>query len=186
MMLETVSGFKINPVDPDPELITIKDIAWSLSRIARFAGHTITAIPYSVAQHSCFVASLIEQDGYNKNVVMFGLLHDAAESLIGDIPSPIKKIPELKSVIDPIEQRLLDVIYQKFMARLPTNDEWEIVKFYDKKAQFIEAYNFMYSRGRDWVGRENYDIDLVDLQEFPEPIVSTAAYELFLKQFGEQ
>lgn len=180
-MLETVSGNSIDPANPDPDLINIKDIAWSLSRIARFAGHTITAIPYNVAQHSCFVASLIKNEGYNANVVQFGLLHDAAESFIGDIPSPIKKIPELKTVIDEIENKLLAVIYNKFVGRQPTEDEWEIVKFFDKKAQFIEAYNFMNSRGRNWEGRERYDIDLVDLQKFPQPITSTEAYYEFLK-----
>jgi hypothetical protein len=58
--LETVNGNIINPCNPDPNAIDIHDIAWALSRMPRFAGHTITEIPYTVAQHSIYVSEILE------------------------------------------------------------------------------------------------------------------------------
>lgn len=59
--IETVSGIQVDVANPDPSTINIVDIAWGLSRQARFAGHTITDIPYSVAQHSVYVSELVER-----------------------------------------------------------------------------------------------------------------------------
>ena len=61
MVLETVSGRFINPTDPQASDIDLRDIAWGLSRVARFGGHTITEVQYNVAQHSIYVAVLMEK-----------------------------------------------------------------------------------------------------------------------------
>jgi 5'-deoxynucleotidase YfbR-like HD superfamily hydrolase len=185
IVLETVSGKLIDPNNIDPTLIDINDIGWSLSRINRFSGHTVTTIPYSVAQHCVFVAEMLEEAGHNKHIVTFGLLHDAAEYAIGDIPSPVKKIPELQAVIDPIEERILNAIYVKFVGSAPTSHDWSIVKYYDKRAQFIEAYTFMSSRGLNWIGRGKHDISLIDIQSFPEPVPAIDAYQAFINKFNE-
>lgn len=58
--IETVTGRQIDLSNPNVSDISVEDIAWGLSRQARFAGHTITDIPYSVAQHSCYVADLVK------------------------------------------------------------------------------------------------------------------------------
>ncbi len=58
---ETVSGRYVDVVDPQPDTITVYDIAWSLSRQARFAGHTMCETVWNVAQHSLFVESLLSQ-----------------------------------------------------------------------------------------------------------------------------
>jgi hypothetical protein len=57
---ETVSGRYVDVVNPDPRTIVISDIAWSLSRQARFAGHTSSEEIWSVAQHSLFVEFLVQ------------------------------------------------------------------------------------------------------------------------------
>lgn len=57
-MLETVSGNLIDFDNPTFDSIQFDDFAWAISRIPRFAGHTITVIPYNVAQHCVFVAEL--------------------------------------------------------------------------------------------------------------------------------
>ena len=95
--LETVSGRKVDVVNPDPATIDITDIAWALSPMPRFSGHSIPYIPYSVAQHSIQVAKDLASLG--PLVQLYGLLHDAAEAYINDLPSPVKHIPEIHSVI---------------------------------------------------------------------------------------
>jgi hypothetical protein len=78
--ITTVSGKVINLIDPDPSLIDIEDIAHHLALINRYNG--ATRVPYSVAQHSVYVAQITGN--------LEGLLHDAKEYAIGDMTTPVK------------------------------------------------------------------------------------------------
>jgi hypothetical protein len=176
--LETVSGRKINITDPDPEMIDISDIAWALSRMPRFNGHSIPYVSYSVAQHSIQVMKELAQ--YGERVQLLGLLHDAAEAYITDMPSPVKHIPEIHAVIKRLEDRIMNTIYQSLKIDPPSEEEERLVKQADKIQQAVEAYNFMYSRGHDW---NLPKVSFKKLQEFEEPMVSTVTYDLFLKYF---
>lgn len=206
MCIETVSGKLVNPANPDPNNIELNDIAWSLSRIPRFAGHTITEVPYNVAQHSIYVSELLEklfkdpgsltgdieimQAAYRvtvsndsvRTVCAKALLHDAHEAYFGDIPSPIKKIPELRPTFKAIEAKLDSAIFMKLGLTPTSEDEYAIIKFCDKLAQAIEGYQYMPSRGRNWVLPEP---TLVRLQEFPAPLAPLRSYELFLERYSE-
>lgn len=203
--IETVSGNLVNPTNPDPEAISLHDIAWSLSRIPRFAGHTITGVAYNVAQHSVYVAELlerfvedpysIEEFGeqyfhlveiavewkYDKNAnLLKGLLHDAHEAYIGDIPSPIKKIPELRPTIKLIESKLDHAILTHFKLSDTTEEDKALIKFCDLIAQAIEGYQFMPSRGRNWVLPKP---SLIDIQQFSQPETSINSYKAFIEKF---
>lgn len=95
--------------------INIYDIAHSLARICRFNGHTVKH--YSVAQHSVHVSDALEtyyKDDHpdRLDALKWGLLHDAAEAYIGDIPRPIKKL--LGQTIVDIETDLLMKIAERF------------------------------------------------------------------------
>lgn len=203
MMIETVSGKRVNVTCPDKNDIALDDIAWALSRIPRFAGHTITEIPYNVAQHSVYVASLAEgiltgslvitlpedikksvrdiiSHGYNSSVLIKAQLHDAHEAYTGDIPSPIKKIPELRDTFKLIEMRLDHAIFSKFELTELTNDEKILIKFCDKLAQAIEGYQFMPSRGKDWNLPKP---SLLMLQKFPAPTSPTESYKNFISHY---
>ena len=57
---ETATGKYVDVVNPSPEDIDVHDIAWALSRQARFAGHTLSEEIWSVAQHSVFVMRLVD------------------------------------------------------------------------------------------------------------------------------
>jgi len=61
VIIETASGTMLDVVNPDPQSINIHDIAWTLSRLPRFGGHTTTAQAFNVAQHSIYVSTLVEQ-----------------------------------------------------------------------------------------------------------------------------
>jgi len=184
--IETVSGRFVDPENPTPEDLIIDDMAWALSRTSRFAGHTITTVPYNNAQHSVFVADMIDKsEDFTSDLVMFGLLHDAAECYVGDLPSPIKRIVGLKEHFDRIENNLLNMIYEKYVGRLPSKEEWEVVKKYDARACQVEAYTFMNSRGlaKQWGARQN--IGLIELQTFSQPESSITSYNKFINKFNE-
>ena len=59
-------------------------IAVSLSRINRWNGNT--SRPYSVAEHSIRVARILPA-----GLKLAGLIHDAAEAFVGDLPYPIRQ-----------------------------------------------------------------------------------------------
>lgn len=174
--LETVSGKKIDVTNPAPETIDITDIAWSLSRMPRFSGHSIPYIPYSVAQHCIQVAKELAPHG--PRIQLHGLLHDAAEAYINDLPSPVKHIPEIHAVISKLEDSLMLTIYSAIGIEPPTVEEERIVKIADKNQQAVEAYNFMYSRGSDW---NLPKVSFKKLQEFEQPLTSIKAYDSFLE-----
>jgi len=82
--IQTISGRKFPLAEPDPNQIDIEDIAHALSMLCRFNGHCTQF--YSVAEHSVHVSHEINDD-----LALAGLLHDAAEAYLGDVPSPLKK-----------------------------------------------------------------------------------------------
>lgn len=195
MYLETVTGKFINITDPTDEQIDIEDIAWGLSRVSRFAGQTITKVPYNVAQHSVLalkiVIKLLPQVGIQPNspqgrkIQLMTLLHDAAEAYMGDIPSPVKKHPTIKEEFKNLEYGLLSKIYKKFRLDVPLEEERILIKQADMLALAIEAHAFMVSRGRHELWGELPSVSLVELQDFDEPMDSTSAYEYFMDCFKD-
>jgi hypothetical protein len=79
--ITTFSGVLFRPLLPNPDDIRIADIAHALSQQYRFAGHTRTF--YSVAEHSVRVSLLCRPDD-----ALWGLLHDASEAFLTDVPAP--------------------------------------------------------------------------------------------------
>lgn len=195
MILETVTGKLIDPENPQVDQIDIEDIAWGLSRISRFCGHTITPIPYNVAQHSILVADRVlsqiddfgqefcEANGLNTATVLKALLHDASEVYTGDVPSPIKKIPALYTVFKKLEFDLMETIYAKFNLPADGGFERSVIKEADKWAQKVEAHAFMPSRGVHW--EDMPSVTLEELQNFEHPLPAIESYRLFKNRFNE-
>ena len=90
--MQIFTGKKFWPLDPKSEEVDIKDIAHSLAFQCRFNGHSNYF--YSIAQHSVIVSKIVSKDQ-----AFAALLHDAAETYIGDMVSPLKRfMPEFKEI----------------------------------------------------------------------------------------
>jgi len=130
-LITTYSGRVIDPFNPNPKDIVLSDIAQALSMQCRFCGHVGRFI--SVAQHCVLVSELCETPEGKK----WGLLHDASEAYISDIPRPLKKnLPTFNDV----EEYLFKAIAEKFKLEYPMPEE---VKFYDTVSLFREGRDFM-------------------------------------------
>jgi uncharacterized protein len=102
--IQTASGLKFPLLDVDPAAILIQDIAHALSILCRFNAQCLR--PYSVAEHSVHVSYEIAP-----HLALVGLMHDAAEAYLGDMPGPLKAcLPHYHS----IEGRLIAAIGGKF------------------------------------------------------------------------
>lgn len=110
--LRTGSGKRIDLIDFDLNEYDINDIADSLSKQWRWAGHLKEF--YSVAQHCVTVANLVP----NPELKLQALLHDAAEAYILDVPRPIKRVvPEYVA----LENNLMQSISKQFGFIWPMN-----------------------------------------------------------------
>ena len=151
--IRTVSGKYVNVFNPKPEMFCIEDIAHALSMQPRFGGHL--PVFYSVAQHSILVSISCPKDDQ-----LSGLMHDASEAYLMDIPRPIKgRLSNYKEIEHGLMVMLSDIF--KFEYPLPEsvkradelmlNREWHEIMLEDAycepmghrtaKERFLETYN---------------------------------------------
>jgi len=102
----------LNTKGLSPDEICIADIAHALSLICRFNGHVKKF--YSVAEHSLRVATILPYE-YR----LQGLLHDAAEAYVMDIPRPIKRAYHLHHIEEPVTR----AIFEKYGVALPLPED---------------------------------------------------------------
>ena len=107
--IQTHSGHQFYPLDPNPLQITILDIAHALSNVCRYTGHVMRF--YSVAEHSVIVSRYVPRE-----LALWGLLHDAAEAYLVDVPSPIKG--RLEGYAE-IEERVEEAVCERFKLPWP-------------------------------------------------------------------
>ncbi len=152
---ETYSG-KFYTLDPRVEEVHLEDIAHGLSQLCRFTGQCKHF--YSVAQHCLNVYKDLKEQGYNEEIQLIGLLHDASEVYICDLPKPFKvELPNYKV----IEERIEKVIYQKFNLEFPDETIHKIIKISDNEVLYNEVEVLMNNIG-NWTGKyphRKLDID---------------------------
>jgi hypothetical protein len=81
----TYTGRLFDVLKPRPEDVDIVDIAHALANSCRWGGHCRTF--FSVAQHSVLTSLHVPPEHG-----LWGLLHDAAEAYLVDVPRPIKHL----------------------------------------------------------------------------------------------
>ena len=135
--ITTFSKINFTPLEPKIEDIKIEDIAHALSLMCRANGHYSEF--YSVGAHclNCYDEAVARRE--TPRIRMACLLHDASEAYLSDITRPVKK--NLEKYME-IEERLQNMIYEKYVGQ-PLNDyEKQMVKTIDDALLYWEFYEF--------------------------------------------
>lgn len=114
----TRSHIMFDPLNPNPALIEIRDIAHSLSMLCRANGHFKSF--YSVGQHCINCAKEAAARGYSRKVQLACLLHDGSEAYLSDVTRPVKQeITRYKEIEEPLQ----NAIWLKFLGEPLTVEE---------------------------------------------------------------
>jgi hypothetical protein len=161
------SGNSFDLLAPEASTFTIEDIAHGLSNVCRFAGQCTRF--YSVAQHSMLVSRHVPPEH-----AYAGLMHDAAEALIGDVSKPLKGIlPDYRA----LERRIEAAVFARFNVPNPLPAE---VKRMDVVMLATEQHALMPDReGRSFAGgHAALDIEV-------PPMGPRKAKALFLRRYAD-
>jgi uncharacterized protein len=172
--LQTVSGRRVNPLDPDPAQFDIEDIARALGNLCRFGGHCRSF--YSVAQHSVIVSELVQERGGDAEDVFAALMHDAAEAYLGDMPHPLKHRSALGDAFKEAEDRLEKAIRERFGIRADVPE----VKRADRALLATERRAFSAERWR-WPELDGVEPLDLTLEAWPPD----QAGRIFLERYAE-
>ena len=136
--ITTYTGLRFNPLEASADDIRIDDIAHSLPLICRGNGQVKTF--FSVAQHCINCAREAGARNYPVRVQLACLLHDASECYLSDVPRPLKQyMPEYRVY----EDRILDIIYTKFLGSAITAEENEIVRAIDDVMLYYDLHTLL-------------------------------------------
>jgi len=164
--IQTYTGRRFHPLDPVADDLHVADIAHSLSLQCRFNGHC--RVFYSVAEHSVRVADILPA-----HLERWGLLHDATEAYVGDLPRPLKQqLPLYRRS----EDRLMEVVARRFGLAWPMP---EAVRHADNRLLATEARDLMAPPPEPW----NLGVEPLDGRIVPWP--AAEAERRFLERFGE-
>jgi hypothetical protein len=164
----TYTGVKFYPFNPRAADINIEDIAHSLSLQCRFAGH-IRGF-YSVAEHCVRVSYKCKSSD-----ALWGLLHDAAESYMIDLPRPHKRAGLFGWLYRRTERRIEREVAAAFALPFPISPA---VKFIDNRMLMTEARDLCLYSVSDW------SCKAVPFPEQITPLSAELAEVAFLQRFN--
>lgn len=174
--IQTRHGNAFDPEAGKINNIDINDVAHALSNICRYAGHCRKF--YSVAEHSVLVSRIIRKlwptDVESR---WAGLLHDATEAYVGDVPTPLKVL--LPDYSD-IEDELAKKIAKKFRIKW-TKTIHSRVKIADLIALSTEAQK-LFADVSHWAAIKNYEA-MPELLSKNFPVSPETGKRRFLAEF---
>ena len=204
-VIQTFSGRVVDVRDLRRQDVTLLDIARPLSRLCRFNGHTRSF--YSVAQH-CVLVSLLVQDerrrleaearkavdaGGAADVVRmddhdwlqaerWGLLHDAHEAWLGDVPRPLKALGsgahDWAWKIDSIVQAWAGMPELSATAR-------NLVSAMDHRALYTEKRDALNHPGAHWPGTDAVKMEPSMRWRLVMLLDPDKAYQVFIARYSE-
>lgn len=123
--------------NPKPDQITLRDLAVGMGKKLRFGGHHD---PFTVAEHCVLVWAILISEGADPATCLAGLLHDASEAYIVDLPTALKDLlPAYKKIEEAFDDAILARV---FGSNVPEID-WKAVKRADQYATAIEIYTMI-------------------------------------------
>lgn len=127
---------------PPRVVVDIRRIAKTLGHICRWRGSCSRF--YSVAHHSVWVSDLLMRTN-GPLAAMLGLLHDASEAFLCDIPRPLKVVCKFDTrPYQYVENSIQGEILNTLLPCLPGGFEvGEAVKDADDMALAVEAHELM-------------------------------------------
>lgn len=143
--ITTWLGARVDVLDARASDILIGDIAHALARQVRYNGHVSHHL--SVARHSIFVSLALQGTEHE----LWGLLHDASETYLGDMVKPLKHHPSMH-VFREAEARLDRVIAERFALPYPMPAEV-------KEADRYVTVELEIGAGRRWSNNTTYQQD---------------------------
>lgn len=142
--IQTYTGRLINLRDMRSSDVDIRDIVHGLSCIKRFNGRGLTVLQHTLAMFD-YVRAMYRCEGRYR-LLSVVLVHDLAESYIGDIIQPVKAaVPEIAVLETSVQYAILNKLYRcegdEFVVppyALPGSDEFDVVKHIDRIALAAE------------------------------------------------
>ncbi len=166
--IRTISGRLFDVAYPRWQDVSIRDISHALARLCRFCGHLRTH--YSVAQHSVLVSRHCDPAD-----ALWGLLHDAAEAYVADIPGPLKQLPLLAGY-RVVERRVQDAVARKF--DLPPHQPQSVL-LADRRVALAEMRDLFDPPGEDG------EYEGLPIEERVVPVGPEDAARLFVHRYVE-
>lgn len=165
--IKLLSGGWFDYLDMEQSQYTIDDLSRALSKLCRFNGHVDK--PYYVSQH-CVIVSHIVPEKY----ALHGLVHDLAESVMGDMPSPLKM---LQPAFKKLEHKVEKYMFEKMGIKMPLPKS---IKLADLQVLAAEIRDLQ-PQSSDW-------FMVADIEPYPKKIVpwsSEKAHREFMKRYQE-
>lgn len=159
------------------------DIAWPLSALNRFVGHTTRL--WNVALHSVAVARTILRVTGDSDAAAAGLMHELHEAVIGDIPTPVAwelgydRVKQLKHTVQA-------AIYWRLHtpAQMRPEAHHDVVEQADHAALYVEKQMFMVPEPQQWsVGVPEHEWMLAmyhEMQRLLREVEEIPAHALFM------
>jgi hypothetical protein len=124
-------------------------------------------------------------DGFNhERLIMGALLHDASETYLIDLPSPVKRHEAVREPYKALERGINTAIYLALGLEELTPKEHMTVTWADMLALHIEAANLMPSRARGW-NAEFPPMSMLEMHLMPAVKPWREVYEDFLAWYED-
>jgi 5'-deoxynucleotidase YfbR-like HD superfamily hydrolase len=120
----------------------LADISHSLHEQNRMLGR----MPWTVAEHSLAVSLYLKYQNKDKKTQLAGMLHDAHEAFVGDMPFPVLRavyMPQLDVLKQQIDAAIFQTLKLEYLLEPDSTDLWAAVEDADKLAFLAEWSHFI-------------------------------------------
>lgn len=169
--------------NPNPEVISVEDIAYALAFTPRWRGQTRfrgERCFFGVGQHCVFGAEQLLNEGWGTEQAFAFLMHEADEVVLPDFPGPAKgSVPGFRSFAKRQGEALLD----RLGYVIPDPDA---VKRWDLRMMVTEKRDLMPGHGPDvFHSSDRVSISEIEFPPFTREIVPYAHPELAARRWLE-